>query len=480
MRWSGIGHAAAALVAEQRQRTGRVPAPAVGEEAARRGAAWTRSSLRRSGRTIANTLSSGKLCCSPSEMTMPSSVAAACSSKSKVTQKRLRSASPQARLIRPPNGACTHELHAARLVEEALGDDRRRVEGTTPSAATRRRDVGDELRRRRRSTRPHSAATQSPRARDVRQARRDRLRGAPTTASESSRVRAGRLAEPERDGRRRAVRVLDADAPGLDAADAPGAVAEEEDVARHALDGEVLVDRADAEPLRLLDHLVVRGVGDGAAAGDRREARAAAARGRGRARGRGGGARRAARAAWRRPRTACRARRRSRRAAARGRARRGGRARSSSSTPISPAATVATNCCARMSSAFSGTRSRSRSPARTARTAAAACTRSSRVSGKTMPLGSGAARVPRAADALEERRDRPRRADVAHEVDRADVDAELERGGGHHDRDLARLETALGLEPGPPRHAAVVRDHPVLRRAAPRAGARRARPAGAC
>ena len=49
--------------------------------------------------------SSGKLCCSPSERRMPSSVAAACSSKSKVRQKRLRSARPQARLMRPPNGA---------------------------------------------------------------------------------------------------------------------------------------------------------------------------------------------------------------------------------------------------------------------------------------------------------------------------------------------------------------------------------------
>jgi hypothetical protein len=32
-------------------------------------------------------------------------VAAACSSKSKLWQMRLRSAMPQARLIRPPNGA---------------------------------------------------------------------------------------------------------------------------------------------------------------------------------------------------------------------------------------------------------------------------------------------------------------------------------------------------------------------------------------
>ena len=52
-----------------------------------------------------NTISSGKECCSLSEMTMPLSVAAACSSKLNERQKRLRSARPQARLMRAPNGA---------------------------------------------------------------------------------------------------------------------------------------------------------------------------------------------------------------------------------------------------------------------------------------------------------------------------------------------------------------------------------------
>ena len=72
--------------------------------------------------------------------------------------------------------------------------------------------------------------------------------------------------------------------------------------------------------------------------------------------------------------------------------RRNGHARrtsvSRSSVAISPsAATVATICCASTSSGFSGTVSRSSSPARTARTAAAAWTRSSRVSGKRIPFG---------------------------------------------------------------------------------------------
>src|SRR5947207_1733324 len=70
-----------------------------------------------------------------------------------------------------------------------------------------------------------------------------------------------RLAEPEGDRRRRTAGVLDVDAPGPDAPDAPGVVPEKEDVARHALDGEVLVDGADLQSLRLLDDLVVGRVG---------------------------------------------------------------------------------------------------------------------------------------------------------------------------------------------------------------------------
>ena len=71
-----------------------------------------------------------------------------------------------------------------------------------------------------------------------------------------------------------------------------------------------------------------------------------------------------------------------------------------------------------------------------------------------------AARVSGAADALDQRREGARRADVAHQVDRADVDAELERRRRHHERDLARLEPLLRLEPRAARHAAVVRGHP--------------------
>ena len=50
------------------------------------------------------TRSSGKLCCGPSESRNALSLAAAWSSKSNVTQNRLRSASPRPRLSRAPNG----------------------------------------------------------------------------------------------------------------------------------------------------------------------------------------------------------------------------------------------------------------------------------------------------------------------------------------------------------------------------------------
>ena len=72
-------------------------------------------------------------------------------------------------------------------------------------------------------------------------------------------------------------RVLHAHLAALDAADAPRAVAEQEDVARHGLDGEVLVERADGRLVGLEHDLVVGGVGDGAARGDRGQPRAAPA-----------------------------------------------------------------------------------------------------------------------------------------------------------------------------------------------------------
>ena len=71
-------------------------------------------------------------------------------------------------------------------------------------------------------------------------------------------------------------------------------------------------------------------------------------------------------------------------------------------------------------------------------------------------------RVARAADALQERRDAVRRADLADEIDVADVDAELERGRGDERLQLSVLEARLGVEPRFLRQAAVMRRHRVF------------------
>ena len=71
-------------------------------------------------------------------------------------------------------------------------------------------------------------------------------------------------------------------------------------------------------------------------------------------------------------------------------------------------------------------------------------------------LRHAAHRVVGAAHALQEYRDAARRAELAHQLHVADVDAELERGGGHHDLERAGLEALLGVEAGFLGEAAVV------------------------
>ncbi len=82
--------------------------------------------------------------------------------------------------------------------------------------------------------------------------------------------------------------------------------------------------------------------------------------------------------------------------------------------------------------------------------------------GKEPPLGYRAQGVSGAADALESGGDGARRAEETGEIHRAHVDAELEGSGGHHHRQLARLEPLLGGEAPLPAQAAVMRRHRVL------------------
>ena len=78
------------------------------------------------------------------------------------------------------------------------------------------------------------------------------------------------------------------------------------------------------------------------------------------------------------------------------------------------------------------------------------------------PLGRAADAVARAADALQEGGDRARRAQLAHEVDFTDVDAELERGGRHQRAQLAAFQALLGVQARFLGEAAVVRGDVLL------------------
>ena len=94
--------AAAAAEPQHQQRAVEVPAPAGLEHRRVEDGVLERVLDRAAATRSAGTSSSGKLWCGPSESTIASSLAAACSSKLNVRQNFLRSASPSARLMRPP------------------------------------------------------------------------------------------------------------------------------------------------------------------------------------------------------------------------------------------------------------------------------------------------------------------------------------------------------------------------------------------
>src|SRR5688500_506749 len=73
--------------------------------------------------------------------------------------------------------------------------------------------------------------------------------------------------------------------------------------------------------------------------------------------------------------------------------------------------------------------------------------------------------MSRAPNALQEAGDRPRRADLANEIDLPDVNAELEGGGGHQDLEHAPLQTLLGVKSLLLAEAAVVRSHLIVAQA---------------
>ena len=157
------------------------------------------------------------------------------------------------------------QLHPAGLVEETLGDDSllggHRAEHPGALDHVRRGLLGGPALHAELVDEPlHCAAAVDVRVDLVPQIRH--LVGQLAGAS-------GRLTEPERDGRRRPARILDAYLAAADPADAPGVVAEEEDIAPHALDGEVLVHGADEHVVGLGYDVVVGVVRDCAAVRER-------------------------------------------------------------------------------------------------------------------------------------------------------------------------------------------------------------------
>ena len=131
----------------------------------------------------------------------------------------------------------------------------------------------------------------------------------------------------------------------------------------------------------------------------------------------------------------------------RGRATRRGPTRTDRLPPNSRAAQSATICCARISSgAVAESPGGPARRERMARTKAAHSINSSRVVAKKRPLGLRADPMPGAADALQRHRDGAWRADLADQVDRADIDSQFERSGGHHGAQFAALQARLGVQ----------------------------------
>ena len=191
-------------------------------------------------------------------MFKPLSVAAACNSKLKERQKRLRSARPQALLIRAPKGAWITSCMPPPSSKKRSAITVVCV-GTVPRRLRPSENVFDDL--------LGAGIVQTAFALEPVDRRRERREfragGMPGSVSigeiadgfaEVGELRgeflgaAGSFAEPERNAGRGAVRVFDEHGAGVARGEFSRSVAEENDVAGKAFDGEILVDGADGAP----------------------------------------------------------------------------------------------------------------------------------------------------------------------------------------------------------------------------------------
>ena len=348
-----------------------------------------------------------------------------------------------------PEGRVDHELHAAALVEEALQDDARlggdRAQGLPPRQDVLRDLDRPALGQRRAALRAEAIGGLRDRAALVAQAGQlGRQLARPP----------GGLAQPEGQRGRLALGVGHADDPRLHADHAPRGVPELEDVPAVALHRPVLVDGADERPVRLLPDLVIRGVGDGPAREQRGEARA--------------------------PRghePAVDPVPMEQRAAALGVQRDHLIELLALEVAVGPgAAERGEEVTLRpwlghagrhhlLGQDVQGTGRRGRAVQQAVAHAAQerrALDQLVEGQREEPPLGDAGQRVPRAAHPLQEGRDRPRGPDLHHEVHLADVDPQLQRGGGHQRAQPARLQPLLGVQPALAGEAAVVAGDGVL------------------
>ena len=172
-------------------------------------------------------------------------------------------------------GRMDDELHAARFVEEAFEHDRF-LGGQAAERRMRRGEIFDQLlggrsRNANIDAEPfdHAFAIRVP------PKSRRRFRRAAAIRTETVR-RCGQAPRRARTGSSAACRAHLQRAPDrARPEDAIGAVAELENVAGHALDGEILVDGTDRLIFRLEDNLIIGRVGDRAARGQRGQPRPA-------------------------------------------------------------------------------------------------------------------------------------------------------------------------------------------------------------